>query len=56
MIPSTKLSEYLNQMATAKNRVGSKWTGREREREREREQHINGVRDRVFGGFRNVVG
>jgi hypothetical protein len=38
MIPSTKLPEYLNQMAIGENRnsVGSKWVEREREKESSR--------------------
>ncbi len=48
MIPSTKSSEYLYQMVTGENRVGSKW--------REREKQINGVRDGALEGFRNGVG
>ncbi len=52
MILSTKLSEYLYQMATGENRVGCKQRGRERERE----QQINGVRVGVLGGFRNGMG
>ncbi len=41
MIPLIKLSDYLCGIATGENRVGSKWS----RREREREQWINGVRD-----------
>ncbi len=49
MIPSTKSSEYLHQMASGENRVGSKW------REREREEQICGVRDGALEIFRNGV-
>jgi hypothetical protein len=51
MIMSTKLSEYLYQMVTGENGVGSKW----RERERERDEQITGVRDGVLEIFRNSV-
>jgi hypothetical protein len=50
MIPPTKLSEFLYQMATGENGVGSKWRDRG---EIEREQWINGVRDGALEGFRN---
>jgi hypothetical protein len=50
MIPSHKIARVLCEIATGKNKVGSKWREREREREREkereREQQINEVRDR----------
>jgi hypothetical protein len=36
MIQSTKLSEYLYEMATGENGVGSKWRDREREKESSR--------------------
>jgi hypothetical protein len=36
MILSIKLSEYLYEIATGENRVGSKWRGREREKESDR--------------------
>jgi hypothetical protein len=36
MILSSKLLEYLFQMATSENGVGSKWREREREKERSR--------------------
>jgi len=41
MIPLTELSEYLYQMATGENRVGSRQRERERERERERDGAYN---------------
>ncbi len=44
MIPSIKLSEYLFEIATGENSVGSEWRGRERERE----QGICRVRDRAL--------
>jgi hypothetical protein len=47
----TKSSEYLYQMVTGENGVGSKLEG---EREK-KERLINGVRDRVLDGFRNGV-
>ncbi len=50
-ITHTKLSEYLYQMATGKNRVGSEPSG-----EREREQRINGVRDGALDGDSQGVG
>jgi hypothetical protein len=51
MIPSTKSSEYLYQMSTGENRVGSTSRGREIEGE----QQINGVRDRTLGRIGNGV-
>ncbi len=53
MITLIKLSEYLNQMATGEDRVGSK---RSKERETERELLVNGVRDRALNEYRNGVG
>jgi len=35
MIPPIKLSEYLYEITSDENRVGSKWSGREGERERD---------------------
>jgi hypothetical protein len=53
IITHTKLSDYLYQMATGENRVGSKQS---REKCREREKQINGVRDGALDGNRNGVG
>jgi hypothetical protein len=49
MIPFIKLSEYLFEIPTNEESVGSQWRGRERERE----QWINGVRDGVLAGTGN---
>ncbi len=38
MIPSIKLSEYLFEIATGKNSVGTEWRGRERESKRVTDQ------------------
>jgi hypothetical protein len=51
MIPSIKSAEYLCEITTGENRVGSK----RRVREREREQQINGVRDGAFDRNGNGV-
>ncbi len=53
MIMHTKSSEYLYQMATGVNRVGSKRSG---EREREREQRVNRVRGGILDRNSNGVG
>ncbi len=52
MIPLTKSLEYLYQILTGENRVGSK----RREGEREREEQINGVRDGALEKFGNGMG
>jgi hypothetical protein len=49
MILSIKLSEYLYEIATDKNTVGSKRRGRKREQ-------ISGVRDGAFDRSGNGVG
>jgi hypothetical protein len=53
MITHTKSSEYLYQMATGVNIVGSKRSG---EREREREQRVNRVRGGILDRNRNSTG
>jgi hypothetical protein len=50
MILSSKLLEYLFQMPTGENRVGSK------QREREGEKQINRVREGALGKFKEQCG
>jgi hypothetical protein len=54
VIPSKNLSEYLCEIATGKNRLWSKQSGRERNREREHQ--INGVRDGTLDRYGNGLG
>jgi hypothetical protein len=52
MIASIKSTEYLCEITTGENRVGSKHRGRERERE----QQINRMRDGALDKNGNGVG